>query len=61
MNVPYSYNIVRNTAYNVALQFNWSEKEKVQALRFSNNWVNRFLKRAGMRRRKITREDKDIP
>ena len=61
MNVVYSCNIVRNTAYNVALQFNWSEKEKVQALRFSSNWVNRLLKRAGMRRRKITREDKDIP
>ena len=61
VNVAYSYDIVRNTANNVAQQFNWSDNERVQALCFSNNWVNRFLKRAGMRRRKITREDKDIP
>ena len=61
VNVAYSYDIIRSTAHNVAQQFNWSENKRVQALCFSNNWVNRFLKRAGMRRRKITREDKDIP
>ena len=61
MNVAYSYDIIRNTAHKVAEQFNWIDNERVQGLRFSNNWVNRFLKRAGMRRRKITREDKDIP
>ena len=61
MNVAYSYDVIRNTADNVAKQFNWSDNDRVQALCFSNNWVNRFLRRAGMRRRKITREDKDIP
>ena len=36
VNVAYSHDIVRNTTYNVALQFNWSEKDKV-------NWRHAFL------------------
>ena len=33
----------------------------VSSLQFTNKWVKSFLSRGGLRRRKITREDKDIP
>ena len=39
----------------------WSSNEKTNALKFSNKWVKAFLKRGGLSRKKITREDKMIP
>ena len=37
---------------------NEKRKEKLQ---FSSKWVKGFLRRCGLRRRKITREDKKTP
>ena len=33
----------------------------VSTLQFTNKWVKSFLSRGGLTRRKITREDKDVP
>ena len=49
------------TAAEVQKQNNWTNDAVVQNLKFSNNWVRNFLNRSGMRKRKITRDDKAIP
>ena len=61
MNVTYSYAIIASAATAVQEIDEWKNKEKVQNLMFSNKWVKAFLDRGGLTRRKITREDKDIP
>ena len=37
------------------------DKEKIQAIKFSHKWIHNFLKRGGLSRRKITRDDKNLP
>ena len=61
LNVAYSYAIISETALEIQKQSNWISNERVQTLKFSNNWVKKFLKRSGLRKRKITRDDKNIP
>ena len=61
VSVVYSYAIIIQAALAVQKQNNWTATEKVQSLTFSSTWVKCFLKRANMRRRKITTEDKKIP
>ena len=61
LNVAYSYTIISATALEIQRQTNWINNAKVQTLKFSNNWVKKFLKRSGLRKRKITRDDKNIP
>ena len=39
----------------------WREHEKIKEMQFSNKWIYGFLKRGGLSRRKITRDDKDLP
>ena len=39
----------------------WANEEKIKNLIFSNKWVKGFLNRGGVSRRKITRDDKDVP
>lgn len=43
------------------MQDNWKDVRGVNNLVLSSNWVSKFLKRANMRRRTITTEDKKIP
>ena len=61
MSVVYSYAIIIQAAIAVQKQNNWTAIEKVKSLTFSSTWVKSFLRRANMRRRKITTEDKKIP
>ena len=61
MSVVYSYAIIIEAALAVQKQNNWCAVEKVKSLTFSSTWVKSFLRRANMRRRKITTEDKKIP
>ena len=61
VSVVYSYAIIIEAALAVQKQSNWCAIEKVKGLMFSSTWVKSFLRRANMRRRKITTEDKKIP
>ena len=61
VNVTYSYSIVERAANAVKNRYCWKHNEKVQQLKFSNKWIKLFLKRGGVTRRKITREDKAVP
>lgn len=57
--IAHSYDIIKTTARNLQVT-KWSHDPKIQALTFSDGWVNNFLVRAKMRRRKVTRERKSI-
>ena len=48
-------------AKEVQKQDNWKDVRGVNNLALSSNWVSKFLRRANMRRRTITTEDKKIP
>ena len=61
VNVTYSYAIIASAATDVRKTETWSSNEKTNTLKFSNKWVKAFLKRGGLSRRKMTREDKMIP
>jgi DDE superfamily endonuclease len=61
VNVTYSYAIIVSAATDVQGKEKWENDEKINNLKFSNKWVKAFLKRGGLSRRKITREDKAIP
>ena len=61
VNVTYSYAIVERAANAVKNRSCWQEDEIVQQLKFSNKWIKSFLKRGGVTRHKITREDKAVP
>jgi DDE superfamily endonuclease len=61
VNVTYSYAIVVTAAKSVQETQQWHEENKIQNLVFSNKWVNNFLSRGGVSRRKITTEDKVVP
>ena len=61
MSVVYSYNIIEEAARTVQASDRWINDEKIKVLEFSSTWVRKFLKRANMRRRKITTDDKNVP
>ena len=61
VNVTYSYAIVVSAATSVQETEKWANEEKIKNLIFSNKWVKGFLNRGGVSRRKITRDDKDVP
>ena len=61
VNVTYSYGIIASAANAVKETEELISDKKVKALKFSNKWIKAFLKRGGLSRRKITREDKLIP
>jgi hypothetical protein len=61
VNVTYSYAIIVSAATDVQGKEKWENDEKINNLKFSNKWAKAFLKRGGLSRRKITREDKAIP
>ena len=59
--MTYSYAIIVSAATDVQGKDKWENNEQVNNLKFSNKWVKAFLKRGGLSRRKITREDKAVP
>ena len=61
MNVTYSYAIIEEAAKDVQSRDHWRINQKITDLQFSHKWTRSFLSRGGMTRRKITKEDKDIP
>lgn len=61
VNVTYSYAIIVSAATAVQCMDELKNDEKVKNLKFSNKWVKSFLERGGLTRRKITREDRDVP
>ena len=60
-NVTYSYTIVAIAAKSVQESEKWCSENKINTLVFSNKWVQSFLKRGGVSRRKITSDDKQVP
>lgn len=60
-NVAYSYDVIIETAKEVQTKLIWQSNEQVKKLHFSSTWVRSMLNRAELRRRNITREDKQIP
>lgn len=61
VNVTYSYAIIGSAARSVQERQHWVPHATVSALQFTNKWVKGFLNRGGLTRRKITRDDKDVP
>lgn len=61
LNVAYSYPIIATAARKVQSESMWTDNNEIQKLKFSNKWVKKFLLRAKMHRRKITKEDKNVP
>ena len=61
VSVVYTYSIIKEAAKSVQASDRWINNEKIQALEFSTTWIHKFLKRANMRRRKITTDDKNVP
>ena len=61
VNVTLSYSIVVTAAKCVQKSEEWCNDNKLQDLVFPNKWVRNFLKRGCVSRRKITRDDKDVP
>lgn len=61
LNVTYSYAIVITAAKSVQESEKWCAENKISSLVFSNKWVQSFLKRGGVSRRKITSDDKNLP
>ena len=61
LNVAYSYPIIATTAKKVQSESMWTDNNEIKKLKFSNKWVKKFLLRAKMCRRKVTKEDKNVP
>jgi hypothetical protein len=61
VNTVYDYEIVKVAARKVQADEVWKDDSKVQALQFSNKWVQAFLKRNHFKRIKITAELKERP
>ena len=59
--MAYSYAILAATALDVQKEEKWLSNAAVQKLQCSNKWVRNFLTSSGMRKRKITRDNKKIP
>jgi hypothetical protein len=61
VNVTFSYAIIFRAATMAKESNEWKDDVAIQKLEFSAHWISDFLERAQMRRRKITRDDKEIP
>ena len=61
INVTYSYSIVERSAKAVQESMYWIENDEIKKMKFSNKWIKGFLSRGSCTRRKITREDKEVP
>jgi hypothetical protein len=61
INVTYSYAVIVQAAESVQESDEWKEVDIIKDLKFGSQWVRCFLDRAKMKRRKITRDDKDTP
>ena len=61
INITYSYSIVERSAKAVQESMYWIENDKIKKMKFSNKWIKGFLSRGSCTRRKITREDKEVP
>ena len=61
VNVAYSYEVVRIAARTVQAGLKWAGHPLVSRLAFSNMWVRGWLRRAGLRRRRVTCVEKAVP
>ena len=61
VNTVYDYEIVRSAAREVQGNELWKDDLKIQKLKFSDKWVQAFLKRNHFKRVKITAEFKERP
>ena len=61
INITYSYSIVERSAKAVQESMYWIENDEIKKMKFSNKWIKGFLSRGSCTRRKITREDKEVP
>lgn len=61
VNVTYFYSIIEEAAKYVQSRIHWIQNPKISELQFSHKWSRAFLKRGGLTRRKITKEDKNVP
>ena len=60
-NVTYSYSIGERSARAVQESIYWIENDEIKDRKFSYKWIKGFLTRGGCTRRKITREDIEVP
>ena len=60
-NVTYTYDTIRTAARRVQALDQFRSDAQVQKLKFTQTWVNGFLKRQLLRRRRITAEIKTLP
>jgi len=60
-NVAYSFEIIRLAAQSLVSLEPWCSDASVKKLKFSDMWIKGFLKRATMRRRRVTGTVKQIP
>jgi hypothetical protein len=60
-NVTYTYDTIRTAARRVQALDQFRSDAQVQKLKFAQTWVNGFLKRQLLRRRRITAEIKTLP
>ena len=60
-NVAHSYAVIQRAAEMVQALPQFKEDDKVQKLKFSRYWVRGFLRRAALRRRRVTATEKIPP
>jgi hypothetical protein len=60
-NVTHSYAVIREAARLTRNSLPWKNETGLMKLKFSNNWVQGFLRRAGLRRRRTTTTAKAKP
>ena len=52
---------METAAKDVQARDSWLLSEEIKNKKFTNKWIKSFLLRGGVTRRKITREDKEVP
>jgi hypothetical protein len=60
-NVAFSYEIIRTAARDVQVLAKWAADARVQALKFTDPWVQGWLQRHDLRRRRVTTSIKNMP
>ena len=60
-NVVHSYLVIKQAAQKVQKTPAFLSDEKVQKFSFSDGWVQNFLRRSALRRRRVTAKDKKLP
>ena len=60
-NAAYSYESIRNAASLAQKMGKWREHATVKNLKLGNGWINSFLKRNNLHRRRVTTTEKVIP